>query len=175
MLFAAAEVICGVLPGVASEHEELGARADAVKFTLTLPLEPRGTAGLSLVSDAVKVSVPGFGLLDFTVKVTLPLESVAAVELVEPVVSLLMTKPESVVLVKVTWSPDKALPDESFTVIEIVAVVAPSAGIVLGLTEIVELLVSALLFANTGRANRVKKKNNEKINVINSVLLPDIN
>ena len=167
MLFAAAEVICGVLPGVASEHEELGARADAVKFTLTLPLEPRGTAGLSLV--------PGFGLLDFTVKVTFPLESVAAVELVEPVVSLLMTKPESVVLVKVTWSPDKALPDESFTVIEIVAVVAPSAGIVLGLTEIVELLVSALLFANTGRANRVKKKNNEKINVINSVLLPDIN
>jgi len=49
--------------------------------TVTLLLEPKGIAGLSLVSEVVKVSVPGFGLLELTVKLTLPFESVVAVAL----------------------------------------------------------------------------------------------
>jgi len=107
--------------------------------------------GLSLLSAAVKVSVPGFGLFELTVKLTFPLVSVVPVALSAPIVPPLMMSPESLLLVKVTVSPETALLESSLTVTEIVEVAEPSAGIEPELTERTELLVLALLFANTGK------------------------
>jgi len=86
----------------------------------------------------------------------------------------LITNPESPVLIKVTVSPDTALFESSLTVIEIVAVDEPSAGIDPELTEIFELLVFALLFANTGKAKRMKKKEKDRINTKNRFFISDI-
>jgi hypothetical protein len=121
--------------------------------------------GLSLVSAAVKVSVPGFELFELTVKLTFPFESVVAVALSVPTLPPLITKPVSLVLVRVMVSPDIGLFETSFTVIETVAVVDPSAGIVPGLTDIVELLVFALLLAKAGMAKIIEEKNREQINI----------
>ena len=142
---ALAEINFGAFPGAPSGQT---LELEAVKATVTLPpLEPRGTDGTLLTSEAVKVSVTGLGLFDFTVKVTLPFESVAPVKLLVPNRLPLMLKPESFVLTRVTWSPDKTFPELSFTTIMIVTVVTPSAGIEPELTVIVDLSVSALLFA----------------------------
>ena len=100
-LFEAAEVKLGVLPGTASEQEEFEVEEGTVKVTVKLlfVLEPRETAGLSLTSEKVKVSVPG--LLEFTAKTAFPLESVAAVQFVVPRPLPLILNPESAVLIKV--------------------------------------------------------------------------
>jgi hypothetical protein len=140
-----------LLPGAPAVQEP-----GVLKVIVTLLLEPRGTDGLSLVSAAVKVLVPGFGLFELTVKVTFPFELVVAVALSAPTFPLLITNPVSLVLVRVTVSPDIGLFESSFTVIEIVAVVDPSAGIEPELTERVELLVFAL--ANTGETKRIEEK-----------------
>jgi hypothetical protein len=161
-LFATAEVSCGVAGAWSLQEEGVGVTIE-VKVTVTLALEPRGIAGLSLVSEAVKVSAPGFGLFELTVKLTFPFESVVAVAVSEPTLPPLITNPESPELVKVTVSPDIALFESSFTVIETVAVVDPSAGIEPELTEMVELLVFALLFANAGTVKRTAKKKREQI------------
>lgn len=136
----------GAPSGALSAQEVLGAKGAAVKVMRTLP---RVTGGLSLVSVTVNVLVPGLGFLELTVKLTFPSPSVAAVWLPTPIAPKLIISPGSAVLVKVIWSPDKLFFKLSFTVTEMVAVVAPSAGIEEELTEIVELTASALFFAKT--------------------------
>ena len=131
-----------------------------------LLVEPSGIDGLSLVSEAVKVSVPGFGLFELTAKLTFPFESVVAVALSAPTLPPLITKPESPVLVKVTVSPETALFASSLTVIEMVAVVDPSAGTEVELTEKSELLVLALLFASAGKAKKKEEKKSKQIKTI---------
>jgi hypothetical protein len=131
-------------------------------------------AGLSLVSEAVKVSVPGFGLLELTVKLTLPFESVVAVALSAPALPPLITNPESPELVKVTVSPDTALFESSLTVMEIVAVDEPSAGTELLLTEKSELLVLALLLAKTGKAKKKEENKRVRIKIITLLFISRI-
>jgi hypothetical protein len=148
----------------------VGVEETVVKVTLTLPLEPSATAGLSLVSEAVKESVVGFELFELTVKLTFPFESVVAVALSDPALPPLIISPESPLVESVTVSPETGLLELSLTVTEMVAVVDPSAGIDPELRVRVELLVSALLFANAGKAKRLKENN--KTQAETAILLP---
>lgn len=151
-----AEISCGALPGAPSEQEEFGANAEGVKSILTLPSV---TGGTSLMSVIVNVSMPGLIFLELTVKVIFPFESVAPVKSLAPIVPPLITSPESLlVLVKVIRSPANKFFKLSRTVTEIVAVVDPSAGIEVELTEMLELTISALLLAKTAIGEKTKEK-----------------
>jgi len=147
-----------VLPGgVSAQEPGVGvgvAEEGDVKVTVAVP---RVIVSGSLLI-IVNVSVVGLELLELTVKLALPFESVVTVPLSAPILPPLITSPESPELFTVIRSPGRTLELLSLAITEIIEVVEPSAGIEPWLTEILELPMSASFAKTLPEENKLNKR-----------------